>query len=109
MNLILNNGIAQHKDAETTMILHLRLEGGGKEYQKSSGGALSPFGEGDFIRNRIRQRAAVQVAISAMSKQIGGMEPLIYVERKRRPNTASRFIQIKIHIVIWLSAFEEPI
>jgi len=38
------------------------------------------FGNADFIRNRIRQRAVVQDATRAMNKQIGGMEPLIYAE-----------------------------
>jgi len=56
------------------------------------------FGNADFIRNRIRQRAVVQDATSAMNKQIGGMEPLIYSEGKELTPLPD-FIQIKIHIV----------
>lgn len=47
---------------------------------------------------RIRLRAVIQVATSAMHKQIGGMCPSLCV-RGRRANIAFDFDQIKIHIV----------
>ena len=41
MNLILNNVIAEHKDAETTMVYTHVLKKA-KGYQESGGGDLSP-------------------------------------------------------------------
>jgi len=87
MNLILNNRIAGQKDVETTMIYSHVFNRGGTDIRSPR---LKSFWQGRFTQNRIRQRAVVQDATSAMNKQIDGMTSLIS-KRNEAANIASRF------------------
>lgn len=94
MNLIPNKRIAEHKDVENDDDLHARLQGRVSEIRRR---LFESFGRRRFIRNRIRQRAAVQdrhkcqeQRLVEWSRSLCGRETKAY---------DPGLIQIKIHIV----------
>jgi hypothetical protein len=76
MNLRLNNGIAEHKDVETTMIYTHDLKEG-EAYEKSGGCALSSFGKRRFYPEPDKAASCGSRRHKWHEQTVGGTRPRI--------------------------------